>query len=88
MVKRWGSYVTNARVGLLDATSLVGKCLLPLLINSGARVIAFSRQPIEPVGDGVAWRNLSESRSANTEQLDHWICVAPIWVLPEHFPFL
>jgi nucleoside-diphosphate-sugar epimerase len=62
--------------------------LIPLLINSGARVIAFSRQPIEPVGDGVAWRNLSDSSSANTDQLDHWISVAPIWVLPEHFPFL
>jgi nucleoside-diphosphate-sugar epimerase len=84
----WGSSVTDLRVGLLGATSLVGKCLIPLLINSGARVIAFSRQSIETVGDGVAWRNLSDSRSANTDQLDHWICVAPIWVLPEHFPLL
>jgi nucleoside-diphosphate-sugar epimerase len=80
--------VTDPGVGLLGATSLVGKCLIPLLINSGTRVIAFSRQSIESVGDGVAWRNLSDSRSANTDQLDHWICVAPIWVLPEHFPFL
>jgi len=85
---RWGWYVTNARFGLLGATSLVGKCLLPLLINSGARVCAFSRQSIEPVGDGVTWRNLSDSRSANTDQLDYWISVAPIWVLPEHFPLL
>ncbi len=84
----WGWSVTDPRVGLLGATSLVGKCLIPLLINSGARVIAFSRQPIEPVGDGVAWRNLSDSSSANTDQLDHWISVAPIWVLPEHFPLL
>ncbi len=76
------------RVGLLGATSLVGKCLIPLLINSGARVFAFSRQPIEHIGDGIAWRNLSDSRSATTDQLDHWICVAPIWVLPEHFPLL
>jgi nucleoside-diphosphate-sugar epimerase len=80
--------VTDPRVALLGATSLVGKCLIPLLINSGARVFAFSRQPIEPVGDGIARRNLSDSRSANTDQLDHWICVAPIWVLPEHFPLL
>jgi nucleoside-diphosphate-sugar epimerase len=62
--------------------------LIPLLINSGARVCAFSRQPIEPVGEGIAWRNLSDSSSATTDQLDHWICVAPIWVLPEHFPLL
>ena len=80
--------MTDPRVGLLGATSLVGKCLIPLLINSGARVCAFSRQPIEPVGEGIAWRNLSDSSSATTDQLDHWICVAPIWVLPEHFPLL
>jgi len=80
--------VPDPRVGLLGATSLVGKCLIPLLINSGARVFAFSRQSIEPVGDGVAWRNLSDSLSANTDHLDYWICVAPIWVLPEHFPLL
>ncbi len=78
----------DPRVGLLGATSLVGKCLLPLLINSGARVCAFSRQSIESVGDGITWRNLSDSRSTDTDQLDHWICVAPIWVLPEHFSLL
>ncbi len=80
--------MTNANAGLLGATSLVGKCLIPLLINGGVRVCAFSRQSIKPVGDGIAWRNLSDSRSANTDQLDHWICVAPIWVLPEYFPLI
>jgi nucleoside-diphosphate-sugar epimerase len=84
----WGWSVTDPRVGLLGATSLVGKCLIPLLINSGARVYAFSRQLIEPVGDGITWRTLSDSRSTNTDQLNHWICVAPIWVLSEHFPLL
>ena len=78
----------DPRVGLLGATSLVGKCLLPLLNNSGVQVCAFSRQSIEPFCDGIAWRNLSDSRSANTDQLDHLICVAPIWVLPEHFPLI
>jgi len=80
--------VSDPRVGLLGATSLVGKCLIPPLIDSGARVFAFSRQPIEPFGDGLAWRNLSDSSSAITDRLDYWICVAPIWVLPEHFPLL
>ena len=80
--------MSSPGVGLLGATSLVGKCLIPPLINSGARVFAFSRQPIEPVGDGTAWRNLSDSTSANIDQLDNWSCVAPIWVLPEHFPLL
>jgi nucleoside-diphosphate-sugar epimerase len=85
---RWGWYVTDTRVGLLGATSLVGKCLIPLLINSGVRVCAFSRQTINPLDDGISWRNLSESRSANTDQLDYWICVAPIWVLSEYFSLI
>jgi len=62
--------------------------LPPLLINSGVRVCAFSRQTINPLDDGIAWRNLSDSHSASTDQLDYWICVAPIWVLPEHFPLI
>lgn len=85
---RWGWYLTDPTVGLLGATGLVGKCLIPLLINSGVRVCSFSRQSIEPVGDGIDWRNLSDSRSANADQLDYWICVAPIWVLSEYFPLL
>lgn len=80
--------MTDSEIGVLGATSLVGKCLIPLLIESGARVCAFSRQSIEHVGDGITWRNLSDTRSANTDQLDCWICVVPIWVLPEHFPLI
>ena len=80
--------MTDHRVGLLGATSLVGKCLIHSLINSGARVFAFSRRQIEHVGDNITWRNLSHLWSADTDQLDYWLCVAPIWVMPEHFPLL
>ncbi len=83
-----GWSVTEPRVGLLGASSLVGKCLIPLLIKSGVRVIAFSRQLVETVCDGTAWRNLSDSSSTKTDQLDYLICVAPIWVLPEFFPLI
>lgn len=80
--------MTNLKVGLIGTTSLVGKCLISQLINRGARVFAFSRHPIENIGDAVASRNLSDPSTANTDQLEHWICVAPLWVLPEHFPLL
>jgi len=62
--------------------------LIPLLNDSGVRVCAFSRQSIEPVVDGITWCNLSETCSANPGHLDNWICVAPIWLLPEHFSLL
>lgn len=85
---RWGCSVTDPRVGVLGATSLVGKCLIQLLIKSGVRISAFSRRSIETGGEGIVWRNLLDSSAANTDQLDHWICVAPIWVLSEHLPLL
>jgi nucleoside-diphosphate-sugar epimerase len=62
--------------------------LIPLLIDSGSRVCAFSRQSVAQVGDGLAWRNRSDASPANTDQLDYWICVAPIWVLSEHFSLI
>lgn len=93
----------DKRVGVLGATSLVGSCLLPLLIEAGLQVVAFSRQAVSQPGDGVEWRQLlpaSLIRHAQTkpdtlmktlaggERISLWICVAPIWVLPEHFALL
>lgn len=77
--------MTDRRVGLLGGTSLVGKYLIPQLINSAVLVCAFSRQSVVPVVDGVSWGNLSAPCSYKIGQLDCWICIAPIWVLPEHF---
>ena len=79
-------------VALLGATSLVGECLLPLLTQPGWRVVAFSRQPRESVDNGVEWRVISPSRPASLPQgesgVKYWICVAPIWVLPDYFGLL
>jgi len=81
------------RIGVLGATSLVGKCLLPLLTEARLQVTAFSRQEIESLGDGVEWRPLSSSPPATLtvkaeEGIPLWVCVAPIWVLLEYFDFL
>ncbi len=73
---------------MIGASSLVGKCLIRLLVKNNARVFAFSRQSIESFGDGIAWRNLSDSRPESSDQLDQWICVAPIWVLSDYFPLI
>lgn len=79
------------RVGLLGATSLVGECLLSLLMSEGAKVTAFSRQRRENQ-PGVEWRLLGSNpafvpRAAKSD-IPFWICVAPIWALPEHFGLL
>ncbi len=82
-------------VGVLGASSLVGCCVLPLLRTAGWQVVAFSRKPVEST-DGVEWRVLFPSPPAphlpNSPQgnrgVDCWICVAPIWVLPDYFSLI
>lgn len=78
-------------VGVLGATSLVGECLLPLLAQGGWRVTAFSRRVIEKSSDNVNWSCISSStfsRSDGAPKVRHWISVAPIWVLPDHFKMI
>jgi len=81
-------------IGLLGATSLVGECLLPLLVRNGWQVMAFSRRPVNSDAAGIEWRQLDERLLAAGSSIEakggiaSWICVAPIWVLPEHFLLL
>lgn len=72
-------------VGVLGASSLVGRCLLHMLRDAGYQVLAFSRQA-RPGDQAVTWRQLPYASQA--EEISHWICVAPIWVLPDYFSLL
>jgi nucleoside-diphosphate-sugar epimerase len=69
---------------------MVGAGLLPLLTVAGWQVTAFSRRMVGPRGDGVEWRRLVPSAPipcslAVAESVPFWVCVAPIWVLPDYF---
>lgn len=75
----------ESRVGVLGATSLVGECLLPMLRDAEWRVVAFSRRAAES-GLGVEWRQLPFTEVV--AEISHWICVAPIWVLPDYFKLI
>jgi nucleoside-diphosphate-sugar epimerase len=77
--------VVELCVGVLGASSLVGECLLPMLRDGGWRVVAFSRRAAES-GLRVEWRQLPYAGQA--EEISDWICVAPIWVLPDYFSLL
>ena len=92
----WESDVDEPRLGLLGATSLVGECLLPLLTKAGWRVTAFSRRAREQVGGGIDWQQLdAPGCQSGADPADRmagaitcWLCVAPLWVLPDYLDFL
>ena len=85
MLRREEAMTEHRRVGVLGASSLVGQCLLPLLVQAGWQVDAYSRRAVSDTA-GVVWRQLPPAASA--EPTPDWLCVAPIWVLPEYFSHL
>lgn len=83
------------RVGVIGATSFVGSCLLRFLTAAGWRVTGFSRRMFDG-GSGVEWRQLpgvdappsSVVSPADGSVIEGWVCVAPIWALPDYFALL
>ena len=86
--------MAELRVGVLGASSLVGRCVLPLLSAAGWQVVAYSRQAQQRDEFGVSWLVLpTEPLGRPVAQNDavvtpYWICVAPIWVLPDYFSLI
>ncbi|MBI4807420.1 MAG: NAD-dependent epimerase/dehydratase family protein [Nitrosomonadales bacterium] len=80
--------MAETRVGVLGATGMVGQGLLPLLTKAGRQVIAYSRQD-RPRSGQVEFRRLYlPDGDPGSEQIADWVCLAPIWTLPEHFKML
>ena len=80
--------------GLLGARSLVGECVIPLLVEECREVLAFSREVSDrETESGVSWLHLDTLSPAHApdirgNEIKGWLCVAPIWVLPQYFPML
>jgi len=80
--------------GLLGARSLVGECVIPLLVHEGRDVMAFSRSVTQRKTEArVSWLQLDEHSGAwqghvATSKVSDWLCVVPIWVLPQYFSLL
>lgn len=79
-------------IGVLGATSFVGECLFRLILESRRKALAFSRRSIEQRDPRIVWCNstaLSEIvQSLPCDVVHQWICVAPIWVLPDYFDLM
>lgn len=81
----------RASIGLLGASSLVGECVMPLLIHAGGHTFAFSRKPPDWKREGgVTWLQLPGPFLGHSKDLriKTWLCVAPIWILPQYFPMI
>nr|WP_254431961.1 NAD-dependent epimerase/dehydratase family protein [Azonexus fungiphilus] len=76
----------------MGASSLVGGCLLAQLEEMEWSAIAFSREKRVAIQGGtVEWRQLPAPGMKSMEitcPISHWICVAPIWVLPDYFALI
>jgi len=79
----------------LGARSLVGECLLPLLVGQGGSVMAFSRKPSQQhASPGIHWCSLKAAADPGGGpkplqiEIRNWISLAPIWILPDYFGLL
>lgn len=80
--------MADRHVGVLGARSLVGECLLPVLLNAGWKVTALSRQSIVSNRPGLKWHQWPANGTEVDSSIDHWISLLPIWILPEFIPLL
>ena len=78
-------------VGILGATSFVGGCVFPLLLENRTNILAFSRSPRAHNDSRIVWRRCedgAEITPADGKPVEHWISAAPIWVLPQYFELM
>jgi len=80
--------VVETRIGVLGATSMVGKCLLPMLDAAGRSVIAYSRREQQHTGHAQYRKLGGTDPKFAADRITDWICLAPIWILPQHFAML
>lgn len=84
--------MNERHVGLLGATSLIGECLLKQLLQNNWHITAFSRHPITQNHPRINWQQLSTTNqvrvNAENSTISVWICVAPIWIMPEQCDLL
>lgn len=83
---------SDPRIGVIGATSLVGTCLLQLLTEAGHEFSAFTRGAKPEGRGGVRWHSIPSLPAnpipAMALPVRLWVCVAPIWALPDYYPML
>ena len=83
--------MASKRIGVLGATSFVGRRALKQLLSEGYEVFAFSRtRQAGAEVSGVRWGQLPGHANGplSTDSVEDWLCFAPIWTLPDLFAWL
>lgn len=86
--------MSKKQVGVLGATSFVGRCLLPLLKKNGWSVRAYSRREVNSTDPDIQWVQIPKSPedlnnpAGESDQIGFWVCLTSIWVLPDYFPMM
>lgn len=75
---------------MLGATSFVGGCVLRLLGQAEKKVVAYSRKLYDQEDEYIEWRRIDSHSSSihKREEIRHWVCLAPIWVLLDYLELL
>ncbi len=74
-------------IGVLGATSLVGRPLLKSLVAAGTPVVACSRRPPAKQQTGITWCRPHDPPPVSTP-ITHWIALCPAWVTVDTFAWL
>ena len=81
----------SSKTGVLGASSIVGECVIQWLRKDGRHIVACSRSPHDDKSQSdVTWLQLLPSVHTLREVavIKEWICVAPIWALPQYFSMI
>jgi nucleoside-diphosphate-sugar epimerase len=88
-VTRAGASVDEGRTLILGATSLVGRFLVPRLVENGVRPLMISRRPLQTEGvDGLQADLREAGLAAHLPKLSTVYSLSPIWLLPDALPAL
>lgn len=83
-----GAMAAQATVGVLGATSLVGRPLMRRLVAAGSGVVACSRNPPADIRTaGITWHR-SGAALPDGIRLPGWIAVCPLWATVAAFDWL
>ena len=79
--------ISLGEIGVLGASSFVGKQLFEFATGYGASLIPFSRTPADR-GNAYVWRGISASEFSGSQAIPSWISLCPVTALPDLLPML